>query len=238
MAPAGAGLGSSPAGRWGPEAGVGTGQPGPTIPPWDRTGDPKPQARPDHTRRAPEQSVSFPDEEYGASAGRRKQRPEQRGARPPERESDPQRPLPGTGACGPVPRPVSTGEAVLGEGDLSPGTRVLIARGPPGHRTPCEGRGGEGRDAATHQGAPKVTEPQEEPPQSLQRGPGPAHTRRWRENSPGLSQATPRVALPYSSRRRPMHAPPGSRNSRVQSPSGAQGGRSEASCVSSGRVFH
>lgn len=129
--------------------------------------------------------------------------------------------------------PVSAGEAVLGEGDLSPGTRVLIARGPSGHRTPCEGRGGEGRSAATHQGAPKITQPPEPP-----EGARPCSHPETRENSPGLSQATPRVALPYSGPRRPMHAPLGSRNSRVQSPSGAQGGRSEASCIGGGRVFH
>ena len=107
---------------------------------------------------------------------------------------------PGTVELGPVPGRVSAGEAVLGEGYLSPGTRVLIVRGQPGHRTPWEVRGGEGRGAASSLGAPKVTQPQRSHPQSLQRGRDGAriHLGWLRPPSCGPS---------YSSPRRPMHGP-------------------------------
>lgn len=122
------------------------------------------KARPGHTGQSLEQvSASGMRNRVSLLEGRSKGQSSPEPARWGGRHIPSARP-PGTGELGPVPRPVSAGEAVLGEGDLSPGTRVLLVRGPPGHRTPWEVRGGKGRGAASSLGAPKVTQLQEEPP--------------------------------------------------------------------------
>ena len=125
--------------------------------------------------------------------------------------------------------PVSAGEAVLGEGDLSPGTRVLIVRGPPGHRTLCEGRGGEGRDAATHQGAPKVTQPQEEAPPEAPEGARPcSHLETAREFTWAISghpAGGPSLQQPQETNARPARLQKLSCSEPFGSPGRAQRGQ-------------
>ena len=129
---------------------------------------------------------------------------------------------PGTGELGPVPGRVSAGEAVLGEGYLSPGTRVLIVRGQPGHRTPWEVRGGEGRGAASSLGAPRSHSPRGATPRAS-RGGETVQEFTWAGSGP------PRVALLTAAPGDQCTGPPGSRNFRDHSRSGAQGDSSEAS---------